>query len=89
MKTFIHQVNIGNKLMGKPVIDFKSISSDQCQRLMDRADAQLSPENLTCDGELRGEAVREKFRFLTSVVNEIEAYAYSQGYPLTRSYSEY
>ena len=34
-------------------------------------DSELSPENLTCDGELRGAQVQQKFRYLTRCAEEL------------------
>jgi hypothetical protein len=34
-------------------------------------DADLSPENLTCDGELRGQALRNRQAYLTRCVDEL------------------
>ena len=41
------------------------------QAIADSLDADLSPENLTCDGELRGTEVRDKQRFLFRCAEEL------------------
>jgi len=41
------------------------------QRIADMIDADMSPENLTCDGELRGSAVVQKSRMLNRCVEEL------------------
>ena len=41
------------------------------QALANSIDSELSPENLTCDGELRGAQVRDKFRYLTRAAEEL------------------
>jgi hypothetical protein len=41
------------------------------QAIANSIDSELSPENLTCDGELRGSAVRDKFRYLTRCAEEL------------------
>jgi hypothetical protein len=42
------------------------------QRLADKIDADLSPENLTCDGELSRSAVQAKYRELTTVASQLK-----------------
>jgi len=41
------------------------------QAIANSIDSELSPENLTCDGELRGSAVQQKFRYLTRCAEEL------------------
>jgi hypothetical protein len=40
--------------------------------LADSIDAELSPENLTCDGELPRESVASRYRTLTTVARELQ-----------------
>jgi hypothetical protein len=42
------------------------------QRLADCIDADLSPENLTCDGELPRNLVQAKYRELTAVARQLK-----------------
>ena len=41
------------------------------QSIANSLDADLSPENLTCDGELRGAEVRQKQAYLLRCVEEL------------------
>ena len=41
------------------------------QDIANSIDSELSPENLTCDGELRGSAVRDKARYLNRCAEEL------------------
>ena len=41
------------------------------QTIANSIDSELSPENLTCDGELRGAQVQQKFRYLTRCAEEL------------------
>ena len=47
-----------------------AIAKDR-QEIAGRIDSQLSPEALTCDGELRGEAVRRKYKQLTTAAAQL------------------
>ena len=42
------------------------------QRLADKIDADLSPENLTCDGELPRSVVQARYRELTTVASQLK-----------------
>lgn len=44
------------------------------QALADSIDAELSPENLTCDGELSRAQVQARYRSLTKVAQELKAF---------------
>lgn len=41
------------------------------QAIANSIDADLSPENLTCDGEVRGKALQDKARFLNRCAAEL------------------
>ena len=43
------------------------------QQLADDIDCSLSPENLTCDGELSRSMVEKKYRMLTKVARQLKA----------------
>jgi len=42
------------------------------QRLADKIDSDLSPENLTCDGELPRNVVQAKYRELPTVARQLK-----------------
>jgi hypothetical protein len=43
------------------------------QRIADSLDADLSPENLSCDGELPRAEVQRRYNFLTKAANELKS----------------
>ena len=47
------------------------LNAQDRQAIANSIDSELSPENLTCDGELRGAQVRDKFRYLTRAAEEL------------------
>ena len=47
------------------------LNAQDRQAIANSIDSELSPENLTCDGELRGSQVRDKFRYLTRAAEEL------------------
>jgi hypothetical protein len=47
------------------------LNAEDRQAIANSIDSELSPENLTCDGELRGAQVQQKFRYLTRCAEEL------------------
>lgn len=67
-----HFVEQENRMAG--IFNSKTLSllnaSDR-QRIADMIDSSLSPENLTCDGELSRAQVNQKYRYLTRCAQEL------------------
>lgn len=61
---YVFQKNMWNRVFNKPEIDLTNISPAQARDLLDSLECDLSPENLCCDGELRGAALRNKAKML-------------------------
>jgi len=49
------------------------LNTEDRQRIADSIDADLSPENLTCDGELSRSAVQTKYQLLTRAARELQS----------------
>jgi hypothetical protein len=49
------------------------LNAEDRQRIANMIDGDLSPENLTCDGEVRGAALREKYAYLTRCAQELQS----------------
>lgn len=47
-------------------------SAKDRQQLAEDIDCSLSPENLTCDGELSGSMVQRKYQMLTRVAGQLK-----------------
>jgi hypothetical protein len=69
---FVKQRNAFNKLFGNKELDLK-VAADR-QRIAEIIDSALSPENLTCDGELSAAQVRSRYNELTRVARELKAF---------------
>jgi len=63
---YIARQNFMSKLFGTPAIDPNNIKPADARRLLDSIEADLSPENLCCDGEISGAEVRRKAKFLAA-----------------------
>lgn len=62
---YIGQKNMWRGLFKRAEIDPANIRPKEARELLDMLECDLSPENLCCDGELRGEALRRKTKMLT------------------------
>jgi hypothetical protein len=70
LRTYVDNLNRYQKLLGRPVYDITD-PTDQ-QRIADRIDGDLSPECLTCDGELSGSEVRRRYKLLVEAANSLK-----------------
>jgi hypothetical protein len=68
---FVKQRNQFNALFGGKPLDL-TVAADR-QKIADIIDSALSPENLTCDGELSAGQVRSRYKELTTVAKELKA----------------
>ena len=69
LEQFVEQENRFASLFGSKPLSL--LNAEDRQRIADKIDSQLSPENLTCDGELRGSQVQQRYRFLTRCATEL------------------
>jgi len=61
---YIAQRNMQRMWFNQPQIDPANISPKDARELLDSLECDLSPENLCCDGELRGAPLRAKAKML-------------------------
>jgi len=75
---FIDDNNRWIALFGTPPVTFPLTQAD-ADRIARTIDGQLSPENLHCDGEISAAEAGRKYRLLTTVARELEAYCAKNG----------
>ena len=69
LKAYVARKNQWNAICGgKPLV----FGRDN-QRIADMIDGDLSPENLTCDGELPRSQVQARYRQLTAAAQELRS----------------
>ena len=68
---YVHDVNRLGRFFNEKQIDMNFMTHEDKQRLLRRLECDLSPENLCCDGELRGEALAKKTSFLRKALAEL------------------
>ncbi len=67
---FVKQRNQFNSVFGIKALDL-TVAEDR-KRIAEIIDSALSPENLTCDGELPRSQVQARYRELTAVARELK-----------------
>ena len=66
---YVDQQNKWRRAYGGQLLDLTTAQGRQ--EIADHLDSSLSPENLTCDGELPGSEVDRRYRFYTSAAKEL------------------
>jgi len=67
---YVKHTNNWRKVWGNTELSLSS--AQDRQTLADNIDSELSPENLSCDGELPRSHVEAKYRALTKVATELK-----------------
>jgi hypothetical protein len=70
LNTYLDRKNSFAKLFGHKALSLQNAVDRQ--RIADSIDADLSPENLTCDGELSRSQVQARYRALTAAAKELQ-----------------
>jgi hypothetical protein len=72
LATYVEKKNGLRRIFGnQPPLDVEK--AEDRKHLADCIESELSPENLTCDGELSRTQINKKLRMLTNVQSELEA----------------
>lgn len=69
LKAYIDQQNKWNAMFKGPQYEIKTYEGRK--RVAEMIDASLSPENLTCDGELSRSQVQARYKTLTSAAKDL------------------
>ena len=71
LEQYVDQKNSWGKIFGNKPLSL--MNAKDRQRIAESIDSDLSPENLTCDGEVRGAALQAKYRYLTRCAQELQS----------------
>lgn len=69
LEAFVERENKWSAIFNGKPLSLKSAADRQ--KIADKIDSQLSPEHLTCDGELSAREVRARYDFLTRAAQEL------------------
>ena len=70
LTAYVDRKNSFAKLFGKKELSLQNASDRQ--KIADSIDCDLSPENLTCDGELPRSQVHARYKALTAAAFELK-----------------
>ena len=71
LEQYVEKKNSWGKLFGNKPLSL--LSATDRQKIADSIDADLSPENLTCDGELPRSQVQARYKMLTRAAQELQS----------------
>jgi hypothetical protein len=71
IEQYVERKNAFAKLFGNKELSL--LNAKDRQTIADSIDADLSPENLTCDGELPRSQVQARFQFLNRAAQELKS----------------
>ena len=71
LTAYIDQQNKWNSLFSGNVVLFEIHTAQGRKRVAQNIDAALSPENLSCDGELPRAQVQARYRALTAAAKDL------------------
>ena len=69
---YIEQKNSWNRIFGGTVINVRNLDHAIAQQLADNLACDLSPENLTCDGELDRHTVQQRAARYRGALRELQ-----------------
>ena len=88
LEAYVDQKNRWNAIFGDSAMTFP-LSEDAIKSIAQSIDAELSPENLHCDGEASPSAVRRKYAQLQSVLTELRTYCEDRAIDMPQMYEAY
>ena len=71
LEQYVDQKNSWGKIFGNKPLSL--LNAKDRQAIAASIDSDLSPENLTCDGELPRSQVQQRYRFLTRCAQELQS----------------
>ena len=72
LTTYVDHKNTFASLFNSKAKQLSLQNAEDRQRIANMIDAELSPENLTCDGELSRSQVQARYKELTAIVKELQ-----------------
>ena len=78
LSDYVNKMNSWNAIFKTAPVTFP-LDAQGAQTIASKLDGELSPENLSCDGEIPAREVERKYNFLTTVVDELNLYCDANG----------
>ena len=77
LSNFIDQTNWTASIFGGPTYDINNLTQSDVDLLCAKINNQLSPENLTCDGEASPAMVQAKFNMLAGAIKHLHTMGFT------------
>ena len=77
LQNYLDNQNFRAKLFGHKLYDINTLTQTEVDDLCQRIDSDLSPENLSCDGELPRNQVNAKYRGLVGAVRDLHSLGFT------------
>jgi len=71
LEKYVESKNWVRRMFNQQVLDASNLSAQDVRDLLDSIESDLSPENLCCDGELRGAKLKAKHTMLIGAQAEL------------------
>jgi hypothetical protein len=75
---YVEKMNSWDAIFGTGPVTFP-LDAQGAQKIGNKLDGELSPENLHCDGEISHAEAMRKYNFLTTVLDELNIYCDANG----------
>ena len=85
LQAYIDQMNNWGSFFNSPQINFP-LSQVQVNDIANKLDADLSPENLHCDGEISRTQAQNKYNYYGRVIRELDRYCVNQSLTMPQIY---
>ena len=85
LQAYIDQMNMWGSFFNSPQINFP-LSQVQVNDIANKLDADLSPENLHCDGEISRTQAQNKYNYYGRVIRELDRYCVNQALTMPQIY---
>ena len=77
LQAYLDQQNFTAMIFGTKVYDINTLTQAEVTDLCGRINSDLSPENLTCDGELSPMQVRQRFALLEGAIKGLQSMGFT------------
>ncbi len=78
---FVNNQNRWGDIFGETFLDLDKLDDALAQKLFGKLEAELSPENLHCDGEITAKQARTKAVLFNGAIRDLEKLGYTQDPP--------
>ena len=85
LQAYIDQKNAWTRFFNSPAINFP-LTQAEVDGLASSLDADLSPENLHCDGEISRTQAQNKYNYYGRVIRELDRYCVNQALTMPQIY---